>query len=91
MKVEDKVNEAITYYLLPFYNTEVIQAKFGQEVFKVIDEIASYATNDVLWSTNNSVEGHKEVMERILVKYPFLTDAARIKIADVAAYFWKSD
>jgi hypothetical protein len=39
MKLEDKVNEAITYHLLPFYNTEVIKAKFGQEVFKVIDEM----------------------------------------------------
>jgi hypothetical protein len=91
MKLEDKVNEAITYHLLPFYNTEVIKAKFGQEVFKVIDEIASYATNDVLWSTNKTAGAHKEVMERLLVKYPFLTEASMIRIADVAAYFWKLD
>lgn len=91
MKLEDKVNEAITYHLLPFYNTEVIKAKFGQDVFKVIDEIASYATNNVLWLTNDAVEGHREVIDRLLVKYPFLTDTAKIKIADVAAYFWKAD
>jgi len=91
MTLEHKVDNAITYYLLPFYNTEPIKVKFGEEVFKIIDDIAAYATNNVLWSTNNSVEAHKEVMEDLLIKYPFLTEASRIKIADVAAYFWKSD
>ena len=84
MKLEDKVNEAITYYLLPFYNTEVIKAKFGEDVFKEIDGIAAYATNTELWSTMDDTVSRKEIVAA-------LTETSKIKIADVAAYFWKSD
>ena len=91
MKLEDKVNEAITYYLLPFYNTEVIKAKFGEDVFKEIDGIAAYATNTELWSTMDDTVSLKEIVAALTIKYPFLTETSKIKIADVAAYFWKSD
>jgi hypothetical protein len=33
MEIEYRVNEAITKYLLPAYNTAAIKRKFGDEVF----------------------------------------------------------
>ena len=91
MTLEDKVNEAITYYLLPFYNTDIIKTKFCKEVFKTIDEIAAYATNNVLWSKLDDDINRKETIAALTIKYPFLTETSKVKIADVAAYFWKAD
>jgi hypothetical protein len=91
MTLEDKVNEAITYHLSAIYNIETVKTKFGEEVFKMIDQIASYATNDTIWAADDDEMSHQETKERLAITYPFLTEASRIKIADVAAYFWKSD
>lgn len=57
----------------------------------MIDEIADYATNNVLWSKLDDDISHKEAVAALTIKCPFLTETSKIKIADVAAYFWKSD
>lgn len=91
MKIEDSVNKAITEYLLPFYNTDDIKNKFGDEVFASIDQIAAYATNNVIWAGDNDEENHEATIKELSIRYPFLTEASKVKIADVAAYFWKAD
>jgi hypothetical protein len=89
MTVEDKVNEAITNHISALYDIDVLKSKYDSEVLQIVNDIAEYATNVVLLISDNDLLNHKETKERLGVKYPFLTEASKIKIADVAAYFWK--
>ncbi len=89
MSLQDQINEAITQQLSVLYSTDSIKETFGEEVYKAINDIASYATNDTIWASGDAEMSHNETQDRLSIKYPFLTEASRIKIADIAAYFWK--
>lgn len=89
MSIEETVNNAITYHLSIFYNLDSIKELFGEPVAQLIDEIASFGTNDVDWADNDQEINHIKTQDRLFVKYPFLTKSSIVKIADVAAYFWK--
>jgi hypothetical protein len=91
MNLEDQINEAITQQLSVLYSTDSIKETFGEEVYKAINDIACYATNDMIWASDDVQMSHNETQDRLSAKYPYLTRASKIRIADVAAYFWKSD
>jgi hypothetical protein len=89
MTLEEQVNEAITNHLSALYNLDVLNNKYNHDVLQTIGNIAYYATNEVLQTSDDNHVNHQETMTALAIKYPFLTEASRIKIADISAYFWK--
>ncbi|MEO6520238.1 MAG: hypothetical protein ABIN91_01055 [Mucilaginibacter sp.] len=89
MTTEELANEAITYHLSTLYNINSLPDKYNKTVLTLIGEIATYATNDPLWSGDDDEFCHEETKTKLALKYPFLTEASKIKMADAAAYFWK--
>lgn len=89
MTTEDLVNEAITNHLSALYNIEELENKYDRQIIQIVDDIAEYATNGVLLVSEDDSLNHGETKTKLAFKYPYLTEASRIKMADVAAYFWK--
>ena len=89
MNIEQLVNEAIINNLTVVYAIEGLKGEYGIEVTKIVSEIASFAANDTTWSADDDVWSHSTTIDRLTAKYPFLTQAAKNKVADIAAYFWK--
>lgn len=89
MTTEDQVNEVITLHLSALYNIDELRDKYNEEILKILDDIAEYATNGVLLVSDDESLNHKETKAKLALKYSYLTEASRIKMADLAAYFWK--
>ncbi|MEN0054484.1 MAG: hypothetical protein AAGC65_12495 [Mucilaginibacter sp.] len=89
MTVEEQINEAITNELSVVAIINSLKDKYGNDVTILIAKIASFATNDTTWSAGDDVWSHKATKDRLSSEYPFLTEASKNKIADIAAYFWK--
>ena len=89
---ESSINDAITFHLSILFtdeSTSEIERLFGKETVISIWDIAADATNDVTWGNDDNIDSHQETINRLKAKYPFLTNASLIKIADAAAFFWK--
>jgi len=89
MTTEDQVNEVITFHLSALYNIDELRGRCDGEILQIVDDIAEYATNGVLLVSEDDSLNHGETKAGLALKYPYLTEASRIKMADVAAYFWK--
>lgn len=89
MTLEEQVNEAITNHLSVLHNLDELNTMYSQAVLQTIENMTYYATNEVLQTSDDDRVNHRGTMKALAFKYPFLTEASRIKIADISAYFWK--
>lgn len=89
MTSEQLVNEAITGHLSALYILNDLRSLYSKEVVELVDEIASFATNQVVRFSEDDIVNHQATKDALAVEFPFLTESSKIKIADVAAYFWK--
>jgi hypothetical protein len=88
----EQLNEAIINYLTVMYAKEAledIKEVFGVDTGLLIEKIASSATNNTIWSNLDQEANYNTVLEELAQEYPYLSKASRLKIADIAAYFWK--
>lgn len=91
MTIEDRVNEAIINCVTVTDSSNSVRNEYGDNIYKIIYDILQYGVNDTTWAGEDECLNHKITQDRLAAKYPYLTRASKIKIADVAAYFWKPD
>jgi len=89
----EKTNQAINKYVHLLWWTEEIEnnikTEFGEDVYSTIKEIYLFAGHDLVWSSFDDLQAFSKILDKMKIKYPFLNNQAAIKIANMAAYFWK--
>ena len=87
-----KIDEAIKKYLSLWWTDESkkkIISEYGEGLLSNVTEICDYADKSELWLSIDYWDAHKLTIERLRIKYPFLSQTSARKIADMAAYSWK--
>lgn len=95
----DRINDAIVNYMSILCTDESIkniEDKFGPETWATIHRITTDVVNNMAsvqlddYLEDEDLRTHHIALIWMKNKYPFLSHAAMIKLADTSAYFWKS-
>jgi hypothetical protein len=92
MSSEIVIDQAIKNHLKLWWTDESKQAiklKYGEWVLKQVISISKFAENKEYWLSASLTEGYSLTVDKVKNRYPFLSDEAVKKVANMAAYSWK--
>ena len=88
----EKINQAIEAHFGLWWTEESRQALLrdvGPEGLALIEAMSAVANDADLWMSAPSEKAYDDAQRRLKETYPFLSDAAVVRIATSAAYGWK--
>lgn len=88
----DKINKAIEAHFGLWWTDEskqAILAEVGAEGLARIEEMSSFANDPDLWTYEPHEQAYAKTQTLLREEYPFLSEAAILRLANSAAYGWK--
>ena len=93
METEALINQAIINHLGLWWTDDIkkqIKTEYSQEVLGEIEKISEYAVQgSMAWAENDDIEAYRIVVLDLQGEYTYLSKEAVIRIANMAAYYWK--